>query len=41
MEDRRNVYAIFGVGHPRKKRPLGKPKRRGEYNIKSVFKKYD
>ena len=34
MEDGRNLYMIFGVGHPRKKRPLGKPKRRREDNIK-------
>lgn len=34
MEDRINVYMIFGVGHPRKNRQLGKPKRRGDDNIK-------
>jgi len=31
VEDRRNVDMIFIVGHPRKKRPLGKPKRRGNF----------
>jgi len=34
MEDRRNMYEIFVVGHTRKKRPFGKPKRRGEDNTK-------
>jgi hypothetical protein len=34
MENRRNVYMIFGVGHIREKRPPGKPKRRWEDNIK-------
>ena len=34
MEDRGYVYMIVGVGHLSKKRPLGKPKRRWEDNIK-------
>jgi len=33
MEERRGVYRVL-VGKPEGKRPLGKPRRRGDDNIK-------
>jgi hypothetical protein len=33
MGDRRDVYRVL-VGKPEGKRPLGRPRRRWEYNIK-------
>ena len=33
MGDRRGVYGVL-VGYPEGKRPLGRPRRRREYNIK-------
>ena len=40
MEEFRNVYRIL-VGRPEGKRPLGRPRRRWEYNIKMDLKVMD
>jgi hypothetical protein len=36
MEEGRGAYRVF-VGRPEGKRPLGRPRRRWEYNIKMDF----
>jgi len=36
MEDRRDVYRVL-VGKPERKRPLGRPRRRWEDNIKMAL----
>jgi len=40
MEQRRGVYRVL-VGKPEGKRPLGRPRRRWEDNIKWIFRKWD
>jgi len=40
MEERRSVYRVL-VGKPEGKRPLGRPRRRWEENIKWIFRKWD
>ena len=40
MGERRDAYRVL-VGNPEGKRPLGKPKRRWEDNIKIIFRKWD
>jgi hypothetical protein len=40
MGDRRGAYGIL-VGRPEGTRPLGRPRRRWEGNIKMNFKKWD
>ena len=40
MGERRDVYRVL-VGKPEGKRPLGRPKRRWEDNIKMDFRKWD
>jgi len=40
MGDRRGIYRVL-TGKPEGKRPLGKPRRRWEDNIKMIFKKWD
>jgi len=37
MEERRSIYRVL-VGKPEEKRPLGRPKRRCEDNIKMDLK---
>jgi hypothetical protein len=39
MTEERGVYRIL-VGKPEGKRPLGRPRRRWEYNIK-IFREWD
>jgi len=36
MEERRGIYRVL-VGKPEGKRPLGRPRRRWEHNIKMVL----
>jgi hypothetical protein len=38
MEDRRDAYRVL-VGKPKRWRPFGKPRRRFDHNIKTIFKK--
>ena len=40
MEERRGVYRVL-VGKPEAKRPLGRPRRRWEDNIKWIFRKWE
>jgi hypothetical protein len=40
MEEVRDVYRVF-VGKPEEKKPLGRPKRRWEDNIKMDFQKVE
>jgi len=40
MEEKRDVYRVL-VGKPEGKRPLGRPKRRWEDNIKMDLQKWD
>jgi DNA transposition AAA+ family ATPase len=40
MGERTGVYRVL-VGTPERKRPLGKPRRRWEDNIKWIFRKWD
>jgi hypothetical protein len=40
MGERRDVYRVL-VGKSDAKRPLGRPKRRLEDNIKMIFRKWD
>jgi len=40
MGERRGVYRVM-VGKPEGKRPLGRPRRRWEENIRIVFRKLD
>jgi hypothetical protein len=40
MAERRGVYRVL-VGKPGRKRPLGRPRRRWEDNIKMDLKKWD
>jgi hypothetical protein len=40
MGEKRGTYRIL-VGRPEGRRPLGRPRRRWEDNIKMVFKKWD
>jgi len=40
MEERRGVYRVL-LGKPEGKRPLGRPRRRWEENIKWIFRKWD
>jgi hypothetical protein len=40
MGEKRGAYRIL-VGRPEGRRPLGRPRRRWEDNIKSIFKKWD
>jgi hypothetical protein len=40
MGERRDVHGAL-VGKPEGKRPLGRPRRRWEDNIKMIFKKWD
>jgi hypothetical protein len=37
MGEKRNAYRVL-VGKPERKRPLGRPRRRWEYNIKVEFR---
>ena len=38
--ERRAIYRVL-MGKPEGKRPLGKPRRRWEDNIKMIFRKWD
>jgi hypothetical protein len=40
MREKRGAYKIL-VGRPQGKRPLRRPRRRWEDNIKNIFKKWD
>jgi hypothetical protein len=40
MGEGRDVYRVF-VGKPERKRPLGRPRRRCEDNIKANIQKWD
>jgi hypothetical protein len=40
MEERGGVYKVL-VGKPEGKRPLGRPRRRWEDNIKWIFRKWN
>ena len=40
MGDRRGTYRVLVGGKREGKRPLGRPRRRWEDNIKMIFKKY-
>ena len=40
MGERRGVYRVL-VGEPEAKRPLGRPSRRWDVNIKWIFMKWD
>jgi hypothetical protein len=40
MREGIGVYRVF-VGKPEGKRPLGRPRRRWEGNIKRIFRKWD
>jgi len=40
MGDRRGIYRVL-VRKPEGKRPLGRPRRRWEDNIKWIFRKWD
>jgi hypothetical protein len=37
MGEGRGVYSVL-IGRPERKRPLGRPRRRWEYNIKMDFR---
>jgi len=40
MGESRDVYRVL-VGNPEGKRPLGRPRRRWEENIRWIFRKWD